>query len=146
MHNNLIEEKPMEHISNKQMGNVFERELAQILYDAGFWVHLLNQNQDGQPADMIAVKNQKAYLIDCKVCATKKGFDRSRIEDNQDLAMTLWKACGNLNGWFALKLKEDIYFILHSVIKTFRSSQRTLSPEDIRACGIPLKKWVELCK
>ena len=31
---------------NKKLGNDFEKELSEILYDAGYWVHLLNQNKN----------------------------------------------------------------------------------------------------
>ena len=79
--------------SNKKIGNDFEREFAELLFEHGFWVHVFAQNKDGQPADIIAVKNKKAYLIDCKVCSTKKGFDISRMEENQDLSMDLWRDC-----------------------------------------------------
>lgn len=133
-------------MTNKKMGNDFERELANLLYEQGFWVHLLNQNQDGQPADVIAVRNKKAYLIDCKVCSTKKGFDRSRMEDNQDLSMELWKDCGNGEGWFAIKLEGYIYFLPHIFIKSYRYSQTVISPKDIFECGKPLDKWIKQCK
>ena len=51
-------------MSNKKLGNKFENEFADILADEfGFWVHLLNQNKSGQPADIIAVKNIKSFLF-----------------------------------------------------------------------------------
>ena len=95
-------------MTNKKIGNDFESELCELLATQGFCAHNFAQNQDGQPADVIAVKNKKAYLIDCKVCSTRKGFDLSRMEDNQDLSMELWKGCGNGEGWFAVKLESQI--------------------------------------
>ena len=133
-------------MSNKKNGNDFEREFAELLYNMGFWVHLLSQNQDGQPADVIAVKNKKAYLIDCKVCSTRKGFDLSRMEDNQDLSMELWKDCGNGEGWFAVKLESQIYMIPHFTIKAFQNQQSAMSPKDVFECGKPLDKWIKQCK
>lgn len=133
-------------MTNKKMGNAFERELADLLYKQGFWVHLLNQNQDGQPADIIAVKNKRAYLIDCKVCSTRKGFDLSRMEENQDLSMELWRDCYNGEGWFALKLENRIYMIPHITVKAYRNAQSAMLPKDIFECGKPLDNWIKLCR
>ena len=79
--------------SNKKLGNGFETEFCEILSAHGFWVHNMAQNQAGQPADVIAVKSGHAYLIDCKVCSSKS-FPLSRVEENQELSMELWKSCG----------------------------------------------------
>ena len=49
--------------SNKKLGNLFEREFCEILAQHGFWVHNLTQNANGQPADIIAVRNGQAYLV-----------------------------------------------------------------------------------
>ena len=54
-------------MSNKKLGNSFEAELCEILSQHGFWAHNLAQNAAGQPADVIAVKDGEAFLIDCKV-------------------------------------------------------------------------------
>jgi Holliday junction resolvase len=132
-------------MNNKATGNGFENEFAQILYDNGFWVHLLNQNKSGQPADVIAAKNGKAHLIDCKVCSDNS-FPLSRIEENQDMAMDMWKDCGNGIGWFALKTEFGIYMLTHYVMKAWRNSHSSLSPKDIYEMGIPIDKWVKKCK
>lgn len=132
-------------MNNKTMGNSFENEFAQILYDNGFWVHLLNQNKSGQPADVIAAKNGKAHLIDCKVCSDNT-FPLSRIEENQDMAMDMWKDCGNGIGWFALKTEFGVYMLNHYVMKAWRNSHSSLSPTDIYEMGIPIDKWVKKCK
>ena len=131
-------------MSNRKIGNQFESELCDILFAEGFWVHNLAQNQAGQPADVIAVRNKKAYLIDCKVCSGK-GFPLSRVEENQDLSMTLWKECGNGEGWFAVKLNETVYMIPHFTIKAYAHSQTTMTAKDIFECGKPLDKWVKRC-
>lgn len=133
-------------MTNKKLGNDFESELCELLSSQGFWAHNFAQNQDGQPADVIAVKNKKAYLIDCKVCSTRKGFDLSRMEENQELAMTLWKECGNGDGWFAILLAGIVYMIPHFTIEAFANSQAYLSPKEIFEYGKPLDKWVKKCK
>ena len=130
-------------MSNKKLGNQFEAELCEILSMYGFWVHPLSQNAAGQPADVIAVRNGKAYLIDCKVCSTDKGFDLRRVEENQELAMDLWRECDNGEGWFAMKLPTgEIYMWCNTVIKVWRSYQSYLSPTEIAEMGVPIEKWV----
>lgn len=94
--------------TNKSLGNSFESKFCDLLFQKGFWVHNLAQNQSGQPADIIAVRNGVAFLIDCKVCSGKV-FSLSRVEDNQRMAMKLWDDCGNGAGWFAVKFGENIY-------------------------------------
>ena len=76
-------------MNNKTLGNQFEQELCDRLSEYGFWVHCLAMNKAGQPADILAVKNKIAYLIDAKVCSSR-GFALSRVEDNQEMAMNLW--------------------------------------------------------
>lgn len=135
-------------MNNKTIGNSFEQELCDILSECGFWVHLLNANKAGQPADIIAVKNKVSYLIDAKVCSLNK-FPFKRIEENQDLAMDLWYECGNGMGWFALKLDfgDQIYMIPHYGMKAYRNAGKTsLSAKEIFELGMPIEKWVKKCK
>lgn len=96
--------------TNKKLGNTFEAELCETLFQKGFWAHNLAQNQAGQPADVLAVRNGVAYLIDCKVCSDNK-FALSRVEENQSSAMELWRDSGNGEGWFALKIEDDVVMI-----------------------------------
>ena len=135
-------------MNNRKTGNTFEDELCNILFSYGYWVTNLAQKKSGQPADVIAVKNKKAYLIDAKVCSNDN-FPLSRIEENQDLAMELWKDCGNGIGWFALKLNEydkQIYMISHYVMKAYRNQQSLLSSKEIVELGTPIERWVKKCK
>lgn len=135
-------------MNNRKIGNSFEDELCNILFSYGYWTHNLKQNNSGQPADVVAVKNKKAYLIDCKVCSDNK-FPLSRVEENQDLAMELWKDCGNGIGWFALKLNKfdaEIYMISHYVMTAYKDKKHSLSASDIVELGIPIEKWVKKCK
>lgn len=134
-------------MSNKKLGNSFESELCEILSMYGFWCHNMAQNAAGQPADVIAVKNGRAYLIDCKVCSTDKGFALSRVEDNQQLAMDLWNDCGNGQGWFAMKLpSDDIIMLPHFCIKANMPMKSYLSPGEIFEMGKPIEKWVMKCR
>lgn len=133
--------------SNKKIGNDFEADLCEILFANGFWVHNLAQNQAGQPADVIAVRNKVSYLIDCKVCSTHKGFDLKRMEENQHLSMTLWKECGNGEGWFAFRLPtQEVFMIPHFVIEAYRHTQSYLSLSEVFELGTPLVRWMTKCK
>ena len=133
-------------MTNKKLGNDFEQELCEKLFEYGFWVHSLAMNKAGQPADIIAVRNKTAYLIDAKVCSSK-GFALSRVEENQELAMILWKESGNGQGWFAIKLPtEEIYMIPHICIQAYKNRQSTLSFTEIYELGTSLRKWVMKCR
>lgn len=128
-------------MTNKKLGNNFENKFSEILFQHGFWVHLLNQNSSGQPADVIAVKNHKAYLIDCKVCSGK-GFKLDRVESNQNMAMDLWKSCGNGEGWFAVQINEQIFMIPHFSIKALSYEKSLMNEKDIYEYGTPIGKWL----
>lgn len=132
-------------MTNKKLGNDFEIELCERLSEYGFWCHCMAMNKSGQPADIIAVRNKVAHLIDAKVCSSR-GFALSRVEENQDLAMDLWNDKGNGQGWFALKIKDEIYMIPHFCIKAYMKQQSTLSVDEITTLGKPLDKWVARCK
>lgn len=58
--------------TNRKIGNSFETEFCELLFQHGFWCHNMAQNAAGQPADVIAVKGKTAYLIDCKVCSNNR--------------------------------------------------------------------------
>ena len=129
-------------MNNKKLGNSFENELCEVLSGYGFWCTNLAQKKAGQPADVIAVRNKVPYLIDAKVCSDDK-FPLSRVEENQDLAMTLWEECGNGTGWFALKLDDQIYMISHHIMIAYTDQKYSLSSKDILEVGIPLERWVK---
>ena len=130
-------------MTNRKLGNDFESKFCQILSENGFWAHNLAQNASGQPADVIAARNGKTYLIDCKVCSSK-GFALSRMEENQDLSMELWKLCGNGEGWFALLFREDnIAMIPHFTVKALSYSQSRMSEKEIMEYGVPLSEWLK---
>lgn len=97
---------------NRTVGGHFEEELCELLADNGWWAHNMAQNQVGQPADVIAVKDDIAVLIDCKSCMNNR-FPLSRIECNQEGAMTLWEARGNALCYFAMKLADGEIYMVH---------------------------------
>ena len=131
--------------SNRAVGNAFEQEFSELLYAYGFWVHRLTQDSAGQPADVIAVKNKTAYLIDCKDCSAK-GFDLRRVEENQITAMQLWNECGNGQGWFAIKIPTgDIYMLPLFTVLAYKYTQSSLSYAEIHEHGKLFEAWVRKC-
>jgi len=131
-------------MSNKSMGNHFETKFCEILSQFGFWAHNFRQDVSGQPADVIAAKRGKTYLIDCKVCSND-GFALSRMEENQDLSMTLWEECGNGPAWFAVLCREQIYFFSHKTIQELQETKSVLRFEDFPKYGIPMGGWLDKC-
>ena len=129
---------------NKKLGNDFEGELCGILADAGFWSHNFANRKNGQPADIIAVKNRMAYLIDAKVCSYEV-FPFSRIEENQQLAMDMWIECGNVTPYFALKARNEIYMISWQTIKDLRAKgKKQLNLEGMNKYGTRLATWLRI--
>ena len=128
-------------MSNKKIGNDFEKKFCEILSERGFWVHNFAQNQDGQPADVIAVKNNTPYIIDCKVC--EKGiFKLSRIEENQILSMQHWLNTRNSDAWFALKVNDDILMITYRQAMYVKERQSILDTDEIYERGVLLEDWL----
>ena len=128
--------------NNKKLGNDFESELCDFLFDRGFWSHNLAQNSAGQPADVIAARNGKPYLIDCKVCSGDK-FSFSRLEDNQITSMDLWKATGNGEGWFAVKFGGKVYMVSQATMVLESYSKSSRKENWFAAVGTPLEDWVK---
>ena len=128
-------------MSNKKLGNQFETEFCELLAEHGFWVHNLAQNAAGQPADVIAVKEGEAYLIDCKVCSQGK-FTFNRIEENQELAMELWNECGNGYGLFALKFDARVYMVDRESLRNCSHRYPAMTVELADTYGESLEKWL----
>lgn len=99
-------------MNNKCLGNSFEKEYAEILRSKGYWVTFLTpkQNVGSQPCDLIAIKDNKPLLIDCKTCKTHL-FPISRIEENQRQAFKRYSKCGNTDFILAIKYNDKIYEI-----------------------------------
>ena len=91
-------------MNNKKTGSDFERETCKKLNEMGYWVHFITPDSatGKQPFDIIAVKNDEAFAIDCKTCEDRY-FRISRAEENQILAFNKWLKCGNSNAMFLVK-------------------------------------------
>lgn len=129
---------------NKKLGNDFEQELCEVLADEGFWVHNFANRKNGQPADIIAVKNHRAFLIDAKVC-TLGVFTFSRVEENQRYAMDAWILSGNIDPYFAVKCKDEIYMVSYVTITDLeRRGKKQLNKEDMEKYGTRLATWLRI--
>lgn len=131
-------------VSNKTAGSRFEKEFAGILADHWFWVHLFQDNKNGQPCDVIAVKNGRAYLIDCKDCQSEI-FPLSRIEENQINAMILFSMMGNAPGMFAIRFPDrKIYLLQYTKLQELQEAGfKRINETVCRTQGIPLEQWLE---
>ena len=130
---------------NRTVGGKFEQELSHQLAECGFWVHVLQQNKSGQPADIIAIKGKFHTLIDCKVISDDKGFFFKRVEENQRSAMRMFqKKTGELC-FFALKLPdESVWMISLERIEVLRNRGNSrIMEQNIRTQTCPLDKWLK---
>lgn len=130
-------------MNNKRSGTKFEREFADYLFSKGFWVLNVQPNQAGQPADIIAVKNEKALLIDCKELKTKR-FELSRVETNQEMSMKLWNECGNGDSFFAIKLLNgEIYMMPFSIIRLLKHDEcKSFTVDWLKKSAQRVDQWV----
>lgn len=128
-------------MNNKQAGTNFEREFCEQLASDGFWSHFMGGSKNGQPADIIAVKNEHAYLIDAKDCQNDR-FVLSRIEDNQDMAMRYWEMCGNNQGIFALNTSKGVYMLRYGVVQVLEiAGIKSLNMQAIEEYCTPYEEW-----
>lgn len=86
-------------------------------------MHFCTPNSTGaQPCDIIACKNGKTVLIDCKTLSkTATAFPKRRIENNQLLAMKKFEKCGNGAGgrcFFAVLHGDKIYMLPLGMIES----------------------------
>lgn len=130
-------------MSNKSDGTKLEQAVAELFSKNGWWVHLLNANKSGQPADLIACKNQKAVLIDCKNCLSGR-FLLKRIEDNQHLTAQKWFDTKNGFYLFCLNfpLQKQCYMIDYF---SLLMADKTITAEYCKNCksAIPISNWLE---
>lgn len=135
----------MQKTDNRTVGGKFEQELAEKLADGGFWVHVMQQNKAGQPADIIAVKGCYHTLIDCKVISDDGGFPFERIEENQRLAMKMFQKRGGELCYFALKTPdEEIHLVsLERLLTLQNRGKKRITEREIRENTWSLEKWID---
>ncbi len=86
---------------NKKIGNQYESIFINVLRNKGFWCHLFSYNKNGQPCDIVAIKNDIPYLIDVKHCE-EEVFNFSKIQPNQITCFEYASLCGVTKTGFAI--------------------------------------------
>ena len=81
-------------MKQKKIGDSTERKCLEVLSKLGYWCHLFAYNKNGQPCDIVAMKDNIGYLIDVKHCEGDR-FDFKRIEPNQRSCFIYARSCGN---------------------------------------------------
>lgn len=99
---------------NKKKGSDFENEFCNILAQNGFWAR--KDKGYAQTCDIIAGKNNKIYLFECK-CVKTDYFNMKRVEDNQNYSRERFRDCGNSNCYFVYKLDTGEIYISRNAIK-----------------------------
>lgn len=134
-------------MSNKAIGNRFEREMSKVLAENGFWCHVMQQNKAGQPADIIAVKGRYHVLIDCKEMSDDR-FEFYRAEENQRLAMNRFQKRGGQVCWFALKLPNNEFRMLSyfHLLWLEKKGKKSLGGEELMKNTVPLSAWLNYTK
>lgn len=134
----------MTKTDNRSTGNRFEQELSHLLAENGFWVHVMQQNKAGQPADIIAVKGKFHTLIDCKVCDSGV-FPFDRIEENQRYAMKMFTKKGGELCYFALKLPDGmIRMVSLSRLETIQNrGKKRINEKDMQTETWHIADWLE---
>lgn len=98
-------------MNNKKLGTEFEKDTCFLFSALGYWVHFIVPDARGaQPFDIIAVKDGRAFVVDCKTCATHR-LRVQRLEDNQHMAFQKWMRCGNVEPALAVLYNNNVYLI-----------------------------------
>lgn len=131
-------------MNNKAAGTRFEKEFAEILAAHWFWVHLFQDNKNGQPCDVIAARNGHTYLFDCKDCQGNF-FPLKRMEENQYNAMHLFELTGNGKGRFAIRFaSQDIYLVDYWQLKALTDSGvKQIDRMDCKIYGCKFEDWLD---
>ena len=70
------------------VGNETEDYIAKFFKSKGYWAYITPKKFNGQPIDIIAIKESNAWLVDAKHLRKEdKSFPFSRIEPNQRNSM-----------------------------------------------------------
>lgn len=108
-------------MNNKKLGTEFEKETCEFLAKRGWWVHFMSPDNTGaQPFDIIAAKNSKTVVIDCKTCVADT-FNIRRLEENQIMAFRKWYSCGCDYAYIFIKHKGEVYVCAFGILDRLKS-------------------------
>lgn len=92
------------------LGNETEKEVAKFFKKNGFWSYITPKKVNGQPVDIIAIKENVNWLVDAKHIRIedKSSFPFSRIEANQVDSLTYARNFSGIkNLGFVICLEND---------------------------------------
>jgi len=124
-------------MSNKKNGNIAEYLVGNYLYNTGWWVHLMQQRAEGQPADIIACKGNKTILVDVKDCQNDE-FSLDRVEYNQINCMARFKERTDFECYFAFVIRNEIIFVKYIEIIMAQHLRSTVDREWLKIKGVYL--------
>ena len=121
----------------------FQREICKMLSEHGFWAYETINKKSGQPVDVIAVKSDIGYIIECKVTKSNR-FPLSRVEDNQITSIQLFNKCGCTESWFAFffaKHPDNVLFVrAGKIIALVESGAKSTTYDELKDMGEPFLK------
>ncbi len=121
----------------------FQREVCKRLSECGFWAYETINKQSGQPVDVIAVKSDIGYIIECKVTKSDR-FPLSRVEDNQITAIEKFTKCKNTESWFAFYFAnhpDNVLFVrADKIIALVDSGAKSTTYEELKDMSEPFLK------
>lgn len=128
-------------MSNKKIGEDFEKELLEILKLNNFWATKLKEKEIGGPFDIVATKNNLFFSLEAKNIKKGTKFQTSRIEPNQISAFKRLSEVGSSNYSFFVFKAENEVFLIHSkdVINEIKLGNSSLDVSK----GMKLANWLE---
>lgn len=124
-------------MSNKKIGNTWEKECLQILGNNGFFATKLQEKSDGAPFDIVATKDNIFFAIESKEIQNNSKFPISRIEPNQRASYNRLSKVNSNNYFFFFKC-PDGNFVLHAN-DVICSELKNIEVKN----GIKLENWLK---
>lgn len=117
-----------------KIGTEYEVELAKWLKNHKFWAYNMPRKTNGQPCDIVAIKNNTAILMDAKhVRKEEISFPFSRIEPNQISSFAYAKGFANISylGFAIFFERENEWFWLpyDEFVKAYSFGEKSVNKE-----------------
>ena len=122
--------------SNESEGALWEKEVIEHYRSDGWMAIFFPKSPDGgQPCDIIALKDEEALLIECKVCTTDNLY-LGRIEDNQLATMRLAEKTGNIGRIYVKHISKNGEITKHivwwnQILAAIDTGQKSFSISDM---------------
>ena len=119
-------------------GKATEKFVAKTMKKHGYWATILPKKHDGsQPCDVVAIKKNKAYLIDAKhVREEEVSFPFDRIEPNQEYSFLYARGFASIeNTGFAVFFERDkqLYWFPYQMFETMqRIGHKSVNMKDLK--------------